>query len=161
MSSLPKRMEAVPEEDFANLENITTTSTVEVIKTEMRETPLVSYPTIPEKFDMIASVAERPQFFNDNFQSQFPKINMCCFAFDLRCGLNIWLLIETFIWFALFVSAFYYEIVFIHTDDYFDFFDLLEYSWYPILIFGGEHWEVDSQIRSKLKFQFLIEYRFS
>lgn len=145
-------MEAVPEEDFANLENITT-STIEVVRTETRETPLVRYPTMPERFDVIASCHdERPRLFvgGDNFQSQLPKVNACCFAIDLRIGISAWILIEIIIWFFLFVSAFYFEIVFLLTDDYGEFLDLLEDSWYPILIFGDNPWKADGQIRSKL-----------
>lgn len=138
-------MEAVPEEDFANLENVT--QTVEVVRIQE---PLRSYPTIPEKFDMIASVHNEK-----NFQSQFPKVDACCFSIDLGQGINIWIILETLIWILLFSTAFYFEIMYIQAFDLFQFEDEME-SWYSVLVFGEEVYFIDHKIRSKWNSMFKL-----
>jgi hypothetical protein len=142
---MQSRMAAVPEEDFANLENVT--QTVEIVK---KGQPLRSYPTVPGGFDMIASCEQQPQ----RFQSKsLPNVDACCFIGDLRKGIRTWIFIEVIIWFLLFCASFYHEIIFIQTNDLFEFFDIMNDSWYSILVFGNEVWEVNNNIKSEFNRQ--------
>ena len=86
-------------------------------------------------------------------QAEIPRVEKCCICFDLRCGLNVWLIIEAIIWFFLFVCAFFYEFVYIENYELLDFFDKTQ-DWYSYLIFGERLFDqpVDQRIRSEFKF---------
>lgn len=81
-------------------------------------------------------------------QAEFPSVEKCCVFFDLRWGLNVWLSIESLIWFFLFISAFVYEIIFAENYDLLDFFDETQ-KWYFHLIFGDQLEVIDQRTRSK------------
>lgn len=83
-------------------------------------------------------------------QDTQPKLDKCCFCVDLRIGLNCWLGVECVLWIFLFVSALYFEIVYIDEVDLMNFIDETE-QWYFFLIFGDRFYFLDQKIRSKLK----------
>lgn len=139
------RMETVPEEEFANLENVTSpTSTVEVVRHVVEEQPPLMR---AEKFETVASCVEEPRMMHENL----PSLYACCNCFDLRIGLSVWICFEAVLWFILTISGFVHGIMYIHAVDLFEFFDLMEDSWYSLLVFGDEIYFVDSRIRCELK----------
>jgi hypothetical protein len=81
-------------------------------------------------------------------EAELPRVEKCCFLFDLRCGLSLWLIIESLVWLILFILAFYYEIIFAESHDLLDFYDATQ-EWYFHLIFGDRVLELDQRIRSK------------
>lgn len=81
-------------------------------------------------------------------QAELPHVEKCCFFFDLRWGINVWLVIEALIWLFLFISAFYYEFVFAENFDLLDFYDVTQ-EWYFYLIYGDRFLELDQKIRSE------------
>lgn len=91
--------------------------------------------------------------------AEFPTVERCCVFFDLRCGLNIWLTIESIIWLFLFISAFYYEIILAEREDLFDFY--IEFRhWYFELIFGDRLVLLDQKMRSKWQICIHIEEKY-
>ena len=81
-------------------------------------------------------------------QAEFPRVEKCCIFFDLKWGLNVWLVLESVIWFFLFVSAFIYEIILAEKDDLLEFSDAIK-EWYFLLIFGDELVILDQRVRSE------------
>lgn len=81
-------------------------------------------------------------------QDTQPKLDKCCYCVDLRVGLNCWLGVECALWIFLFVSAAYFEIIYIGQVDLMDFIDETE-QWYFFLIFGDRFYYLDQQTRSK------------
>lgn len=81
-------------------------------------------------------------------REDFPQLEKCCYFINLRLGLNVWLIVESTVWLLLFVSALYYEIIFIDAVDLLSFIDNSN-EWYFYLIFGDELHYLDQQIRSK------------
>lgn len=79
--------------------------------------------------------------------AEFPKVEKCCFIFDLKCGLYTWLSIETIIWLFFFISTFCYEIVILNEVDLLDMSDTLE-QWHFRMIFGDRLERIDHAIRS-------------
>ena len=77
-----------------------------------------------------------------------PKLDKCCFFLSLRLGLNIWLTIESCLWIFLFVSALYFEIVFVDEVDLLQFKDKTE-VWYFNLVFGDRFDYFDLKTRSE------------
>ena len=77
-----------------------------------------------------------------------PKLDKCCFFLSLRLGLNIWLAIESCLWIFLFVSALYFEIVFVGEVELLQFKSRTQ-VWYFYLIFGDRLDYVDLKIRSE------------
>lgn len=137
------RMETVPEEEFANLEIENVTSTVEVVRQEEPSQLRV------EKFETVASCADqRPLHEN------LPYIYSCCICMDLQSGLSFWIGIEAIIWFLMTIAGFFNGLLYIHANDLFDFFDLMEESWYSLLVFGDEIYYVDNRIRCELTLYF-------
>jgi hypothetical protein len=109
---------------------------------ETIETPAtVVYPTeeLPVKVNLQVSLSE----------SEFPRVENCCVFVNLRIGITIWLLIETFIWTFLFIAAFYYEIVYVDRIDVIDFYDETEQEWYFNFLFGDRLLTSDQKIRSE------------
>jgi hypothetical protein len=80
--------------------------------------------------------------------AELPKVDYCCFIFDLQCGLNVWLTIESIIWAFLFVAGLTHEIIYADEIDLLDFSDATK-GWYHYLIFGDESIEVDQKRRSE------------
>lgn len=134
---MSNRMETLHEEEFANLENVT--STVELIRHDE--------PTLfrVEKLETIASCVE-PKPFPENF----PNLVSCCNCFDLSVGLSVWIIFEAIFWLLMTVVAFYHEIMYIHSSDLFEFFDWME-TFYSQLVFGDEIYFVDNRIRCELR----------
>ncbi|KAG5675830.1 hypothetical protein PVAND_005700 [Polypedilum vanderplanki] len=88
--------------------------------------------------------------------AELPKVDYCCFLFDLRIGLSIWLIIEAIIWTFLFVAALYHEIVYASAFDLFDFSDETK-GWYHYLLLGDESIESDHKIRTyTILFNFML-----
>lgn len=81
-------------------------------------------------------------------REEIPKLEKCCFFFDLKIGLNIWLALELLIWAFLFVSALCFEIYYIAEVDLLEFIEETE-KWYFYLIFGDRFYYLDQQIRSE------------
>lgn len=82
--------------------------------------------------------------------AEFPKVEKCCFCFDLKPGVYTWLTIEALIWTFFFISTFIYEIILASTIDLLDFSDLTE-TWHLRMFFGNRLENADHAIRSKLK----------
>lgn len=129
-------METVREEEFANLENVT--STAEMVRHE--EPMLVRL----ERLDTVASIDVRPM------QKNLTYLKTCCGCFDLRIGISTWITIEALFWIVLTVIAFYYEIMYIYSADLFEFFDWME-SGYSLFVFGDENYFIDNRSRCELK----------
>lgn len=86
-------------------------------------------------------------------KNEFPKIDKCCFFFNLRLSLTIWLVIESIFWSFCFISALYHEIIYIDEVDVLEFSQETE-NWYFYLIFGERSYmeqNMDQKIRSELK----------
>lgn len=81
-------------------------------------------------------------------REDFPKLVKCCFFFNLRHGLNVWLSLESLLWSFLFICAFYYEIFFIQEVELIDFADESD-EWYFYLVFGDRLHYMDQKIRSE------------
>jgi hypothetical protein len=80
--------------------------------------------------------------------NEYPRLYRCCYFFSLRLGLNVWLAIESILWLFLFISALYYEIIYVNKIDLWDFIDQTE-EWYFYLIFGDRFYLLDQKIRSE------------
>lgn len=130
-------METVPEEEFANLENVV--STVEVVRQDEPSLQRV------EKFDTVAScIDQRPMHEN------LPNLLSCCLVFDQRIGISCWIFFEAILWFILTIAGFYNGAKYIHAHDMYDFLDMMETSWYSLLVYGDEVYYVDNQMRCEL-----------
>lgn len=81
-------------------------------------------------------------------RDEHPKLDKCCFFMSLRLGLNIWLAIESCLWIFFFISALYFEIVFVDEVDLLDFKDKTE-VWYFYLVFGERFEYFDLKTRSE------------
>lgn len=81
-------------------------------------------------------------------RDEIPKLKKCCFCLSLRLGLNIWLAVESILWIFLFVSATYFEIIYVSETDLYEFIDETD-QWYFFLIFGDRFYNVDQKIRSE------------
>lgn len=81
----------------------------------------------------------------------FRKLEKCCFCINLRLGLNIWLGVESILWLFLFISALYFEIIYVNEVDLLNFIDETN-DWYFLLIFGDRFYSLDQKIRSESEF---------
>lgn len=102
---------------------------------------------------VVEEISSRKRFVNLTVslsQAELPRVDRCCFFFDLRWGLNVWLAIESLIWIFLFFAALCYEIIFIESDDLLSFYDETQ-QWYFHLVFGDRLEVLDHKTRSKFK----------
>lgn len=79
---------------------------------------------------------------------RFPRQTKCCYCFNLKLGLNLWLVLEASLWLLLFVAAFVHEIYYIEKVELLDFVNESD-EWYFHLIFGNGFDYIDQSIRSK------------
>lgn len=80
--------------------------------------------------------------------SDIPQLDKCCYCIDLKLGLNIWLAFESFLWFVLLISAFYYEIIYTSEIELVEFVNEFD-DWYFYLVYGDRFYFLDQKIRSK------------
>jgi hypothetical protein len=80
-------------------------------------------------------------------EAEIPKVDKCCFIFDLKYGLIAWLGIEGFIWFLLACTTFYFEVILVNEVDLLELSDLMD-RWHFWMIFGNRLETVDHAIRS-------------
>jgi len=78
---------------------------------------------------------------------EIPKVDKCCFLFNLKYGLIVWLSIEGFIWFLLACTTFYFEVIFVNEIDLLELSDLMD-QWHFRMIFGNRLENIDHAIRS-------------
>ena len=80
-------------------------------------------------------------------EAEIPKVDKCCFLFNLKYGLIVWLCIEGYIWLMLACTTFYYEVVLVNEVDLLDVSDTME-RWHFWMIFGDRVERIDHAIRS-------------
>jgi hypothetical protein len=85
----------------------------------------------------------------DNSDNPLPRLNKCCFVFDLRCGVLIFVSIETLFWAVLTFASIYSEVKYIINVDIAEFSDVLDNDWYYFVLFGYPRELIDEWIRSK------------
>lgn len=75
------------------------------------------------------------------------KMKKCSFCINHKTILNIWLGVESILWIFFFISALYFEIIYINETDVLNFCDETD-SWYFRLIFDNFYY-LDQRIRSE------------
>jgi hypothetical protein len=85
----------------------------------------------------------------ESSENPLPRLNKCCFVFDLRSGVLIFISFETLFWAVLTFAAIYSEIKYIINVDIAEFSDVLDNDWYYFVLFGYPRELIDEWIRSK------------
>lgn len=85
----------------------------------------------------------------DSSASPLPRFNKCCFLFDLRSGVLIFISLEALFWGLLSFAAIFSEVKYIINVDIGEFSDDLDNDWYYFFLFGYPRELIDERIRSK------------
>ncbi|CAG9797146.1 unnamed protein product [Chironomus riparius] len=88
-------------------------------------------------------------------EAEIPKVEKCCFLFDLKYGLIAWLSIEGFIWFLLACTTFYFEVILVNEVDLLELSDLMD-RWHFWMIFGNRLEYIDHATRTYVIIIYLL-----